>query len=77
MCFGGLMERKILTNIQLRQIEQEVDLILARADILNPENPEEAETLYNDDIKLDEYISVLEGSYKNARIKESGLRVIR
>lgn len=71
------MERKILTNIQLRQIEQEVDLILARADVLNPENPEEAETLYNDDIKLDEYISVLESSYKNARIEESGLRVIR
>lgn len=70
------MERKILTNIQLRQIEQEVDQIIARADVLNPDNPDDAETLYYDDIKLDEYISVLEGSYKSARIKESGLRVI-
>jgi len=71
-----MKRREILTTIQLKNIENAVDEIIARADILNPDNADDAETLFYDDIKLDEYISILESSYKNARIKESGLRVI-
>lgn len=70
------MERKVLTNAQLQHIEQAVDQIIARAHVLNPDHPYEAETLFYDNIKLDEYISALEDSYKNARIKESGFELL-
>jgi hypothetical protein len=70
------VERKILTKLQLRQIEKEIDKIIELTNKLNPDNPNDAEILYFEDIKLDQYISVLERSYKNARIEESGLRVI-
>lgn len=70
------MEREILTNFQLKEIEREVDKIIALTDHLNPDNPDDAEILYYEDIKLDHYISILERSYKNARIEESGFKII-
>ncbi|MCB0421774.1 MAG: hypothetical protein KDD61_12315 [Bdellovibrionales bacterium] len=70
------MKRKILTKIQLKQIEIEIDKINARAESLDPENPFDAELLYNDDLKLDEYIKILETSYKFTKIKESGLVLV-
>jgi len=70
------LEIGILTNAQLEEIEREVDEIIARADVLDPQNPRDAEVLYFDDLKLIQHISVLEQSFKKTRIKESGLRVI-
>ncbi len=65
-----------LNQIQLKKIEQEIDEIVARAESLDPSNPHESEILYFDDLKLNEHIVVLEGSYRKARINESGLRLV-
>jgi hypothetical protein len=65
-----------LSQIQLKEIEQEIDEIVARAEVLDPSNPHDSEILYFDDLKLDEHIAVLESSYRKARINESGLRVV-
>ena len=73
---GSSVERKILTKLQLKQIEREIDRISARADLLDPDNIFDAKTLYNDELRLDEYISILEYSKKQARIKESGFKLI-
>lgn len=70
------VNRKILTKLQLKQIEREIDKISARADLLDPDNIFDAKTLYNDELRLDEYISILEYSKKQARIKESGLALV-
>ena len=62
---GIFMVRNFLSTNQLRQIEQEVDKIIARANLLNPNNPDDAEILFYDDLKIDEYLHLLETSHKN------------
>jgi len=65
-----------LTKQQLKQIEAEIDEINARAEILDPANPNDSEILFFDDLKLNEHIAVLESSHRKARINESGLRLV-
>lgn len=70
------MTKVILTNIQLHQIEQKIEKILADCDNMNPEIFEDAEKLtYYNEI-LTHYESLLKESFKRARISESGLRLV-
>jgi hypothetical protein len=70
------MKREILTKGQLAEIEQQVDSIIALVDRLNPNNPDDSEILYYKDIELNKYVTILEESYKNARIEESGFKIV-
>lgn len=72
----GSVEREILTNFQLKEIEREVDKIIALTAPLNPDNPDDAEILYHEDAKLDQYLRILKKSYRNLKIKKSGLQLI-
>ena len=70
------MSERSLSNIQLRQIEQEIDKISAICDDLTPESLEDAEKLARYDEILNYYESLLKNSFKKARIAESGLSLI-
>lgn len=70
------METSILTNIQLHQIKQLIADISSKCDSLDPDIFEDAEKLARYDEILDYYSSLLESSYRKARIQESNLRVV-
>ena len=70
------MKSFILTNIQIHQIEQEIDDISLKCDSLNPDILEDTEVLARYDEILDHYMSLLQSSYKKARIFESNLKII-
>jgi hypothetical protein len=67
---------RILTNKEVAVIERRVDEINTRAEFLDPSNPSESRTLDQDHAELLELLQILECSYKRARIKESGLRLV-
>ena len=67
---------QILTKQELRFIERKIDEINLRADNLEPSSPWDAEALASDDLLLEQYISVLEKSFRRARIQECGFQVI-
>ncbi|USN47515.1 MAG: hypothetical protein H6626_15285 [Pseudobdellovibrionaceae bacterium] len=68
------MGHKILTNKQLKEIEQKIDTIIARSS-----NDHAVSNYYNnsvDDVLLDSYIQMISKSKKQAQIKKIGLSVI-
>ena len=65
-----------LTNLEMHEIEQEIDRISAAVELLNPDMLEDALTLARYDEILDYYTSLLQTSYKKARIFESNLRLV-
>lgn len=65
-----------LTKHQLREFELAIDEINLQAEQLDPSVFEEAQTLEMLDKQMEEYISVLEKSYRQSRIQEIGLKLI-
>jgi hypothetical protein len=71
------MTTRILSKKEIQSIERKIDEINAHAELLDPSNPIESEQLYFYDQKLARYLETLELSYRIARIKESGLSIVR
>lgn len=66
---------RVLTNADLDDIETEIDQINSEMDWRCPDR--EWRWFEWADARLHYLLEVLEGSYKLARIRESGLRVVR
>lgn len=75
-CCGAKRLKKILSKYELKVIESKIDEISKRAEILDSTNSFEARILDADDAALDYYLSVLERSYRKARIEESGFKLV-
>lgn len=70
------MAEAVLSNFELNKFEAEIEEINACVDLLDPNNSNHSELLFYYDLILEKYLTALKKSYKLARIKESGLRVL-
>lgn len=71
------MERSVLSVDQLAEIESRIDAINFRAETLNPDDPRNLEVLNSDSIELERCISTVEQSFRNARLDESGFKLVK
>lgn len=70
------MAEAVLSNFELNKFEAEIERINACVELLDPSNSSHSESLLYYDLILEKYLTILKKSYKQARIKESGLRVL-
>lgn len=70
------MTDTLLTNIELHQIEQQIEKISIAFDTLDPEVYEDVEKIARYEEILAHYESLLQSSFKKARIDKSGLRLV-
>lgn len=66
---------KVLTKGELHKIEKRVEELENIIELCDPGRDDDI--LANSESELDEIVNVLEKSYKAARIKEVGLRLIQ